>query len=149
MKEIKRNGQSYVQDLENEYFREGDTLVVMADDSFVQTWGESSVFVMLANGKDTEPVASKGKTLVCPCPADSDDNRSYGWRTACSERGFSGYQTGYVLFSCPFTTILMAWTKIFPARKYTKYISWDILITIAVLCHQQGNGKLRSGGCCG
>lgn len=25
----------------------------------------------------------------------------------------------------------MAWTKIFPARKYTKYISWDILITIA------------------
>ena len=61
VKEIKRNGQSYVQDLENEYFREGDTLVVMADDSFVQTWGESSVFVMLANGKDTEPVASKGK----------------------------------------------------------------------------------------
>ena len=25
----------------------------------------------------------------------------------------------------------MAWTNIFPARKYTKYISWDILITIA------------------
>ena len=25
----------------------------------------------------------------------------------------------------------MAWTKLFPARKYTKYISWDILITIA------------------
>lgn len=61
VKEIKRNGQSYTQDLENEYFREGDTVVVMADDSFVQTWGESSVFVMLANGKDTEPVASKGK----------------------------------------------------------------------------------------
>lgn len=35
VKEIKRNGQSYVQDLENEYFREGDTLVVMADDSFL------------------------------------------------------------------------------------------------------------------
>ena len=46
VKEIKRNGQSYTQDLENEYFREGDTLVVMADDSFVQTWGESSVFVI-------------------------------------------------------------------------------------------------------
>lgn len=25
----------------------------------------------------------------------------------------------------------MAWTKIFPPKKYTKYISWDILITIA------------------
>lgn len=62
VKEIKRNGQkSYTRDLENEYFREGDTLVVMADDSFVQTWGESSVFVMLANSRDTEPVASRGK----------------------------------------------------------------------------------------
>jgi di/tricarboxylate transporter len=29
------------------------------------------------------------------------------------------------------TTVIMAWTKLFPARKYTKYISWDILITIA------------------
>lgn len=25
----------------------------------------------------------------------------------------------------------MAWTKLFPPKKYTKYISWDILITIA------------------
>ena len=33
----------------------------MADDSFVKTWGESSVFVLLANGKDTEPVPGKGK----------------------------------------------------------------------------------------
>ena len=29
------------------------------------------------------------------------------------------------------TTIIMAWTKIFPPKKYTKYISWDILVTIA------------------
>ncbi len=61
MKEIKRSGQSIVGNLENEYLREGDTLVVMADDSFVKTWGESSVFVLLANGKDTEPVPGKGK----------------------------------------------------------------------------------------
>ena len=36
-----------------------------------------------------------------------------------------------MFFFVSVTTILMAWTKIFPARKYTKYISWDILITIA------------------
>lgn len=28
-------------------------------------------------------------------------------------------------------TVMMAWFNIFPARKYTKFISWDILITIA------------------
>ena len=36
-----------------------------------------------------------------------------------------------MFFFVSVTTIIMAWTKIFPARKYTKYISWDILITIA------------------
>jgi di/tricarboxylate transporter len=29
------------------------------------------------------------------------------------------------------TTIVMAWTKIFNPRKYSKYIRWDVLVTIA------------------
>jgi di/tricarboxylate transporter len=33
-------------------------------------------------------------------------------------------------FACV-TTVVMAWLQLFPARKYTKYISWDILVTIA------------------
>ena len=36
-----------------------------------------------------------------------------------------------MFFFVSITTIIMAWTNLFPARKYTKYISWDILITIA------------------
>ena len=36
-----------------------------------------------------------------------------------------------MFFFVSVTTIIMAWTHVFPARKYTKYISWDILITIA------------------
>ena len=78
VKEIKRSGQSIVGNLENEYLREGDTLVVMADDSFVKTWGESSVFVLLANGKDTER-CRKGKALVCLGFADIDDSGCNGW----------------------------------------------------------------------
>ena len=57
VKEIKtRNGQRITEKLNEIVLREGDTLVVMADDTFIPTWGESSVFVMLANGKDTEDV---------------------------------------------------------------------------------------------
>ena len=59
--EIRRGGQTFTQHLEDEYLREGDTLVVLADDTFVQAWGESSVFMLLANGKDTEPVPGKRK----------------------------------------------------------------------------------------
>ena len=103
VKEIKkRNGQRFVNNLEEVVLREGDTLVVMADDTFIPTWGESSVFVLLANGNDNEPVPGKGK------------------------RWFA-----LILLILMIATIIMAWTKIFPARKYTKYISWDILITIA------------------
>ena len=61
IKEIKRNGHSFTRNLESKHFREGDTLVVLADDSFIQTWGESSVFMLLANGKDTEPVPGRKK----------------------------------------------------------------------------------------
>ena len=42
---------------------EGDTLVLMADESFVKTWGDSSVFLMIANGEDVEPQAGKKKRL--------------------------------------------------------------------------------------
>ena len=59
--EIKRGGRSIARGLHKERFREGDTLVLMADDSFMQAWGESSVFVMLANGKDAEPKLSPCK----------------------------------------------------------------------------------------
>ena len=129
MKEIKRSGQSIVGNLENEYLREGDTLVVMADDSFIKTWGESSVFVLLANGKDTEPVPGKGKRwfALALLILMIVGQRSVNFRLS---RKLSRNQAGYVFF-VSITTIIMAWTKIFPARKYTKYISWDILITIA------------------
>ena len=130
VKEIKRNGQSYTQDLENEYFREGDTVVVMADDSFVQTWGESSVFVMLANGKDTEPVASKGKRWFALVLLILMITGATVGELPAVKEAFPDIKLD-MFFFVSVTTIIMAWTKIFPARKYTKYISWDILITIA------------------
>ena len=130
MKEIKRSGQSIAGNLENEYLREGDTLVVMADDSFIKTWGESSVFVLLANGKDTEPVPGKGKrwfalALLILMIVGATVGELPAVKEAFPEIKLD------MFFFVSITTIIMAWTKIFPARKYTKYISWDILITIA------------------
>lgn len=130
VKEIKRNGQSYTQNLENEYFRDGDTIVVMADDSFVETWGESSVFVMLANGADTEPVANKGKRWFALCLLILMITGATVGELPVVKEAFPDIKLD-MFFFVSVTTILMAWTKIFPARKYTKYISWDILITIA------------------
>lgn len=130
VKEIKRNGQSITTHLDNEYLREGDTLVLLADDSFLQTWGESSVFVMLANGKDTEPVpGTRKRWLALTLLIFMITGATVGELPWFKEM-FPSVQLD-MFFFVSVTTIIMAWTKIFPARKYTKYISWDILITIA------------------
>lgn len=131
VKEIKtRNGQQFVKNLNEVVLREGDTLVVMADESFIPTWGESTVFVLLANGTDTEPTPGKKKRwfalllLILMIVG-----ATVGELPAVKEM-FPNINLD-MFFFVSVTTILMAWTKIFPARKYTKYISWDILITIA------------------
>ena len=130
VKEIKRNGQSITTRLDSEYLREGDTLVLLADDSFLQTWGESSVFVLLANGKDNEPIpGAKKRWLALTLLIFMITGATVGELPWFKEM-FPSVKLD-MFFFVSVTTIIMAWTKIFPARKYTKYISWDILITIA------------------
>lgn len=130
VKEVKRGGQSITGDLSGVVLREGDTLVVMADDSFVSTWGESSVFVMLANGKDTEPVPGKKKRWFALALLILMIAGATVGELPIMQELLPGVKLD-MFFFVSITTIVMAWTKIFPARKYTKYISWDILITIA------------------
>ena len=131
VKEIKtRNGQRFVTNLNQIVLREGDTLVVMADDTFIPTWGESSVFMMLANGKDTEPVPGKKKRWFALILLILMIVGATVGELPVTKEMFPNIKLDMFFFVCV-TTIIMAWTKIFPARKYTKYISWDILITIA------------------
>ena len=126
----KRNGQRYTSDFQNIVMSEGDTLVVMADDSFIPTWGESSVFVMLMNGTDMEPVPAKWKRgLVLSLLILMIIGASIG-EMPLFKQSFPNIKMD-MFFFVAVTTMVMAWAKIFPARKYTKYISWDILITIA------------------
>ena len=131
VKEIKkRNGQRITEKLSEVVLREGDTLVVMADDTFIPTWGESSVFVMLANGKDTEPVPGKKKRWFALILLILMILGATVGELPVTQEMFPNIKLD-MFFFVSVTTIIMAWTKIFPARKYTKYISWDILITIA------------------
>ena len=48
------------------YLREGDTLVVMADDSFVKTWGEIFGVRVAGQWQGYGTGARKGKALVWP-----------------------------------------------------------------------------------
>ena len=129
IKELRRSGHTYT-DLGNIRFREGDTLVVLTDDSFIRTWGESSVFLMLANGKDYEQAGKKKRWFALILLLIMIIGATIGELPAIQRLLPEGIKLD-MFFFVSITTVIMAWTKIFPPQKYTKYISWDILITIA------------------
>ena len=130
VKEVKSGGQRFTRDLDRVTLHEGDTLVLWADDTFVPTWGESSVFLLLANGTDgTEPVSRTKRWLALGLLIFMIVGATIGELPVVKE-AFPEIRLDMFFFVC-ITTIIMAWTKLFPPKKYTKYISWDILITIA------------------
>ena len=129
VKELRRNGRSYT-NFKDLNFREGDTLVVLADDSFIKTWGESSVFLILANGKDTEPVGKKKRWFALILLVLMIVGSTVGELPAVKSLLPEDIHLD-MFFFVSITTVIMAWVKLFPPQKYTKYISWDILVTIA------------------
>lgn len=130
VKEVKSGGQRFTRNLDTIVLHEGDTLVLWADDSFIPTWGESSVFLMLANGSENpESVSRKKRWLALGLLVFMIVGATVGELPVVKE-AIPTMKLDMFFFVC-ITTIIMAWTRIFPPKKYTKYISWDILITIA------------------
>lgn len=130
VKEIRRGGKSITADLSSTVLREGDTLILLADDSFIPTWGDSSVFIMLANGSEHDNASGRKKRwFALGLLILMITGATVGELPAVKE-AFPAIRLD-MFFFVAVTTVIMAWTKMFPPRKYTKYISWDILITIA------------------
>lgn len=129
--EIRRSGKTHlIHDMRHEYFRNGDTLVLLADDAFMTNWGDSSFFLMVSNGKDAEPRLGKhSRRLAILLLVLMILGATLGELPFVKE-ALPGVKLDMFFFVC-IVTFIMAWLNIFPARKYTKYISWDILVTIA------------------
>ena len=85
---------------------------------------------MLANGKDYEPTGKKKRWFALFLLLFMIIGATIGELPAIQKLLPEGIKLD-MFFFVSITTVIMAWTKIFPPRKYTKYISWDILITIA------------------
>ena len=129
--ELKRNGQTLLMhDMRKEHFREGDTVVVLADESFMRNWGDSSFFLLVADTRQKEPAMGRKKrwfTIVLL--ALMIFGAAIG-ELPWAQGLVPGMKFDMFFFVCV-VTVIMAVMNIFPARKYTKFISWDILITIA------------------
>lgn len=125
-----RRGGTELRKLESVVFRAGDTLILDTDGSFIATWGDSRGFLMLSNGSEHRPECPRWKkwlalTLLVVMIAGA----TFGSMPFMADL-LPGMKLG-MLFWVSIVAVLMACFGIFPAKKYTKFISWDILITIA------------------
>ncbi|MBQ5835147.1 MAG: SLC13 family permease [Bacteroidaceae bacterium] len=128
--EIHRAGSTLLMhDMRKERFREGDTLVLLADEVFMSNWADSSFFLMVSDTRQQRPMGSKKRWFTMMLLALMILGATIG-ELPSMQNVVPGMKFDMFFFVC-LTTIIMAWSNIFPARKYTKFISWDILVTIA------------------
>ena len=134
--ELHRGGETYIiHDLRTERYMEGDTLVLLADDDFMDNWADSSFFMMVDSSKPQREKDLGNKTkwftvvllfLMIFGAAIGELPEMRDW----AQTNF-GMKFDMFFWVCV-VTVIMAWMNIFNARKYTKYFSWDVLITIAM-----------------
>lgn len=124
---VHRNGEHISVDLEHLRLCEGDNLVLLTDGTFIPTWGESSVFYMLSEVGDfsvRKPKLKRWLSLILLVLM------IVGATVGEHIPPIGGIQCDMFFFAA-ITMVVMAWIRLFPPKKYTKYISWDILIAIA------------------
>lgn len=124
---VHRNGERITSNLRSLKLCEGDNLVLLTTDRFIKNWGDSKIFYLTTYIRDHEENVAKSKKwlaltilLLMIAGATATDYLPK----------FEHVQADMFLFSA-IAAILMVWLRIVPHQKYTKAISWDILITIA------------------
>lgn len=124
---VHRNGQRLSTNIGSIELREGDTLILVGDEEFTETWGESRSFLTTSYvGELTKPEKKQymwlsiGILIAMVAGAVINEKIEIFRETRMD-----------MFFFASIAALIMLWTKIVPPKKYTKFISWDILITIA------------------
>lgn len=127
---INRGGSIIEGDYTNVKMTHDDTLIVDAPEDFYPTWKDSRVFWMISRVGDFEPpMGSKKRFFALALLIMMIIGATVGELPIVTEN-FKFLKLDMFFFACV-TTIIMAWTRMFSPKKYTKFFSWDVLITIA------------------
>jgi len=132
---VHRNGERISTNLNNHELNTGDNLMLLTTNDFLRYWGESRAFYMSSTIGDMDSSKDRRKrwlaviiTLLMVVGATTG-----GYLQEWLE-GITGSDTKIELdmfFFAAIAMVLMASMKIFSAKKYTKPINWDVLITVA------------------
>ncbi len=137
---ISRGGNIVEGDFMNMKMTHEDTLIIDADDSFMKAWGESRVFWMINRVGDYEPPMGNKKRwfalillilmIIGATVGELETVKQWLAQNTFVQTYMPALKLDMFFFVC-ITVIIMAWTHMFSAKKYTKFFSWDVLITIA------------------
>ena len=107
-----------------------DTLLIDAPEDFYDTWKDSRVFWMINRVGDYEPpMGSKKRFFALALLIMMIIGATVGELPIVTDH-FKFIKLDMFFFACV-TSVIMAWTRMFSPKKYTKFFSWDVLITIA------------------
>ncbi|MFB6317414.1 SLC13 family permease [Saccharicrinis sp. FJH54] len=124
---VHRNGERISSNVDELILKEGDNLILLATEKFLNDWGDSRVFYTTSYLGDVSKPEKKDKMwlsliIIIGMVAGTTSFQHY--------KLFDKIPLDMFFFAA-MATVLMVWTRILPAQKYTKAISWDVIITIA------------------
>ena len=124
---VNRNRERITTGLNKLKLQEGDNLVLLTDDSIISTWGDSKVFYLVSDAGDFEIPQQKSRRWLASVILIF---MIVGATIGEYMPKVNGMKIDMFYFAAA-ALFAMTALKIFPAKKYTKYVSWDVLIAIA------------------
>lgn len=124
---IHRNGERITSNLNQLKLRPGDNLVLLTTDKFIQNWGDSKIFYLTSYIRDYRSTGTFWKKWLAFIILVV---MIIGATVGQYFESPAGLTFDMFFFSI-IAAVLLIWLKIMPHQKYTKSISWDVLITIA------------------
>ena len=124
---VHRNGETISTNVGSVRKKDGDGLVLLTNESFIKNWGESKVFYLTSFIGEIPPPRYKGQRLFALLLVLL---MIIGTTLGRYLPEVGGNKLDMFYFAS-IVAVLMAWINVLPNRKYTKAISWDVLITIA------------------
>ncbi len=124
---IHRNGERITTNLGNLVLKEGDNLILLTTEKFIQSWGDSKIFYLTSYIRDYRTTGTfRKKWMAFIILLIMVGGATIG-QFIESPKGISFN----MFYFSAIAAVLFVWLKIMPHQKYTKAISWDVLITIA------------------
>ncbi len=124
---IHRNGERISTNLDNLKLKVGDNLVLLTTEKFIENWGESKIFYLTSYIRDYRSTGTFWKKWLAFIILLGMIVGTTIGKSISSPEGI----TFDMFYFSSIAAILLIWMKIMPHQKYTKAISWDVLITIA------------------